>query len=86
MRAVIADNDHGSIVAGAAKFGDTLTYALTVSATGNLPQSNVVVTDPVPAGTTYVPSSAGCDAGTCTVAVTQPAPAPQPSHPRGTDS
>ena len=55
---------------GAAKFGDTLTYALTVSATGNLPQSNVVVTDPVPAGTTYVPSSAGCDAGTCTVAVT----------------
>ncbi|HEU4911715.1 MAG TPA: DUF5979 domain-containing protein, partial [Actinomycetes bacterium] len=55
---------------GAAEFGDTLTYALTVSATGNLPQSNVVVTDPVPAGTTYVPSSAGCDAGTCTVAVT----------------
>ena len=59
-------------------FGDTLTYTLTVNATGNITQPNVVVTDYVPGfdparpasgKTTYVPGSAACiGAGTCTVA------------------
>jgi len=58
-------------------FGDTLTYTLTVTATGNKTQPNVVVTDYVPGfdparpqsgKTTYVPGSATCvGAGTCTV-------------------
>ena len=62
------------------EFGDTLTYTLTVSATGNLTQSNVVVKDYVPGfdparpssgNTTYVAGSATCvGAGTCNV--TQP--------------
>jgi len=61
-------------------FGDTLTYTLTVTATGNKTQPNVVVTDYVPGfdparpqsgKTTYVPGSATCvGTGTCTV--TQP--------------
>ena len=59
------------------KFGDTLTYTLTVSATGALNQPNVVVTDYIPGydparptsgKTTYVAGSAKCiGAGTCTV-------------------
>ena len=62
------------------EFGDTLTYTLTVSATGEATQHNVVVSDYVPGydparptsgKTTYVASSAACvGAGTCTV--TQP--------------
>jgi hypothetical protein len=58
-------------------FGDTLTYTLTVSATGSLTQSGVVVTDYVPgfdparpgsAKTTYKAGSATCiGSGTCTV-------------------
>jgi uncharacterized repeat protein (TIGR01451 family) len=58
-------------------FGDTLTYTMTVSATGSLTQSGVVVTDYVPgsdparpgsAATTYKAGSAACiGAGTCTV-------------------
>ncbi|MGH8940249.1 MAG: DUF5979 domain-containing protein, partial [Actinomycetes bacterium] len=57
--------------------GDTLTYTLTVTATGDLQQPNVVVTDYVPGfdparpasgSTTYVPGSAKCvGAGVCTV-------------------
>ena len=59
------------------KFGDTLTYTLTVSATGTLNQPNVVVNDYIPGydparptsgKTTYVAGSAKCiGAGTCTV-------------------
>jgi len=62
------------------EFGDTLTYTLTVSATGEATQHNVVVSDFVPGydparptsgKTTYVNGSAACiGAGTCTV--TQP--------------
>lgn len=58
-------------------FGDTLTYTMTVSATGSLGQSGVVVTDYVPgsdparpgsAAATYKAGSAACiGAGTCTV-------------------
>ncbi len=58
-------------------FGDTLTYTLTVRATGDQVQPNVVVTDYVPGfdparpgsgKTTYVPGSARCvGGGTCTV-------------------
>jgi LPXTG-motif cell wall-anchored protein len=62
------------------EFGDTLTYTLTVSATGELTQNNVVVTDFIPGydparptsgKTTYVAGSAACiGGGTCTI--TQP--------------
>ncbi|MEG1779138.1 MAG: hypothetical protein RR263_03480, partial [Oscillospiraceae bacterium] len=40
-----------------AQFGDTLTYTLTLHNTGNAAANNVVVTDPIPAGTTYVSGS-----------------------------
>jgi hypothetical protein len=72
-----------SPVAGAGvvvEFGDTLTYTLTVTATGEQGQSEVVVTDYVPGfdpkrpgsgKTTYVAGSAACvGVGHCTV--TQP--------------
>jgi uncharacterized repeat protein (TIGR01451 family) len=62
------------------EFGDTLTYTLTVSATGEATQHDVFVTDFIPGydparpssgKTTYVAGSATCiGAGTCTV--TQP--------------
>ena len=58
-------------------FGDTLTYTLTVTATGTLDQPNVVVNDYIPGydparptsgKTTYVAGSAKCiGGGTCTV-------------------
>ena len=41
-----------------AKYGDTLTYSLTVRNTGNVTLHGVVVTDEVPAKTTYVAGSA----------------------------
>ena len=56
-------------------FGDTLTYTLTVNATGEIDQPDVVVTDYVPGhdparptsgSTTYVAGSAACS-GACTV-------------------
>jgi uncharacterized repeat protein (TIGR01451 family) len=51
-----------------AGFGDTLTYTFAVATTGDLDQTNVVVTDVVPEHTTYVAGSAGCtDTGTCDV-------------------
>ncbi|MEG1895953.1 MAG: hypothetical protein RR162_06900, partial [Oscillospiraceae bacterium] len=39
------------------KFGDILPYTLTVHNTGNTAANNVVITDPAPAGTTYVAGS-----------------------------
>lgn len=59
------------------ELGDTLTYTLTATASGQQNQTNVVVTDYVPGfdpartssgSTTYVPGSATCvGVGTCTV-------------------
>ncbi|MDX6275749.1 MAG: hypothetical protein QOJ92_2959 [Frankiales bacterium] len=67
---VVATGDLGLVKTvsptGSAKFGDTLTYGLTATALGDLDQHAVVVTDVVPADTTYVAGSAGCDLGTCT--------------------
>ncbi|MEG1992681.1 MAG: CshA/CshB family fibrillar adhesin-related protein [Acetivibrio sp.] len=46
-----------SVVPAFAQFGDTLTYTLSLKNTGNTPANQVVVTDVLPAGTTYVPGS-----------------------------
>ncbi|MEG2194369.1 MAG: SdrD B-like domain-containing protein, partial [Terrisporobacter sp.] len=40
-----------------ANVGDTLTYTLTFKNTGNVNANNVIITDPLPAGTTLVPGS-----------------------------
>jgi uncharacterized repeat protein (TIGR01451 family) len=56
---------------GSAEFGDVLTYTLTVQALGTQTQHDVTVTDPIPAGTSYVVGSVACAggcAGTPTVA------------------
>lgn len=45
---------------GTVDFGDTVSYELDVTATGNAPQTNVTVTDVLPAGVTYVEGSATC--------------------------
>jgi uncharacterized repeat protein (TIGR01451 family) len=47
-----------AVSADRAAVGSTLTYTLTVAATGTMDQTNVVVTDVVPTGTTYVDGSA----------------------------
>ena len=53
---------------GVVDFGATVGYTLTVSATGNAPQTNVVVTDTLPVGMTYVADSGQClDGVVCTV-------------------
>jgi len=49
-----------------ANYGDTLTYAFDAATTGALDQTNVEVTDVVPAEVSYVDGSAGCaDSGQC---------------------
>ena len=55
-----------------AELGGTVTYNLTVTAGGNVSQTNVKVSDPVPAGTTYVPGSATCDDDWATCPATEP--------------
>lgn len=40
-----------------AKVGDTLTYTITATNSGTIAADNVVITDPIPTGTTYVPGS-----------------------------
>ena len=45
---------------GTVDFGDTVSYLLEVTATGNAPQANVTVTDTLPVGVTYVDGSATC--------------------------
>jgi len=50
-----------------ATYGATLTYSFDAGSTGDLDQTSVVVTDVLPAKTTYVAGSARCtDGGTCT--------------------
>lgn len=61
---------------GTVVYGDSITYTMRVNASGTLTQTGVVVSDFVPGydpglatslRTTYVPNSAVCDTGTCTV-------------------
>ncbi|MEG1687264.1 MAG: hypothetical protein RR276_05215, partial [Angelakisella sp.] len=62
-----------------AQFGDTLTYTVTLHNTGNTPANNVVVTDSIPAGTTYVAGSTTVSApftGDPTTAITLLSPIP----------
>ncbi|MEG2014455.1 MAG: hypothetical protein RR086_01870 [Clostridia bacterium] len=40
-----------------AKFGDTLTYTVTIKNTGNVAANNIVVTDVIPSGATYLVGS-----------------------------
>ncbi|MEG1269681.1 MAG: hypothetical protein RSD54_00010 [Ruthenibacterium sp.] len=69
-----------SVTPAFAQFGDILTYTLALHNTGNVPANNVVVTDPIPAGTTYVAGSTSAgvaftgDAGTA-ITLTAPIPA-----------
>ncbi|MEW6031199.1 MAG: sortase [Chloroflexota bacterium] len=51
------DLEKTSSAGGTASPGDTITYTITVTNTGSTSQTDVVVTDPLPAGTTYVPGS-----------------------------
>ncbi|MEG1317317.1 MAG: hypothetical protein RSC86_08065, partial [Oscillospiraceae bacterium] len=63
-----------------AQFGDTLTYTITLHNTGNAAANNVLITDVIPAGTTYVPGSTTATAPftgdpTTAIALTNPIPA-----------
>lgn len=73
-------NFNKSVKPAYAQFGDILTYTLMLHNTGNIPANNVVVTDVIPAGTTYVPGSVGADAPftgdpTSTITLSNPIPA-----------
>lgn len=62
-----------------AQFGDTLTYTVTMKNTGNVAANNVVVTDVIPAGTTYVAGSTTASVpftGDPTTGITLTAPIP----------
>src|SRR5207249_17636 len=48
----VADDNGGS-----PRPGETLTYSLTVSNTGTTAATSVVLSDPIPAGTTYLPGT-----------------------------
>ncbi|MDR4985345.1 cell surface protein [Bacillus cereus] len=37
--------------------GETLTYSITLANIGNIPATNVIYTDPIPSGTTFIPNS-----------------------------
>ncbi|MBI3572595.1 MAG: DUF11 domain-containing protein [Candidatus Kerfeldbacteria bacterium] len=47
--------------------GSTLTYSLAWSVSGNAPATNAVITDPIPANTSFVSAACGTTVGTCTV-------------------
>lgn len=62
-----------------ANVGDTLTYTLSLTNAGNVAANNVVVSDPIPSGTTYVPFSVSSNvafSGTPANGMTLTAPIP----------
>ncbi|MEG0910880.1 MAG: hypothetical protein RSF70_04795 [Ruthenibacterium sp.] len=68
-----------SVTPAYAQFGDILTYTLTLHNSGNAPANQVIVTDPIPAGTTYVAGSTTASVpftGDASTAVTLTAPIP----------
>lgn len=52
---------HKTVTPTTATVGTVLTYTLTAKASGDIDQTNVVVTDAIPDGTTYKDKSAFCD-------------------------
>lgn len=52
---------HKSVTPTQAVVGTVLNYTLTAKASGDIDQTNVVVTDAIPDGTTYKSGSASCD-------------------------
>lgn len=59
-----------------ANVGDTITYTVTLTNTGNVVASNVVLTDVIPAGTTFIPGSLLGATGTPpTLTLVNPVPA-----------